>query len=145
MRNRSLQIIALLFLLVSAALFLYPNVSKKAVQAKNDAAVEQFDNNCEEMRDGDRLQAIEDGIISDEGYLLDDDGKIVSNYPVVYREDIEMLYEDSVAYNEALKDRQDMDVDFAEAALDLTEYGIYDGIYGYISAPAIGMNLPISL
>ena len=145
MRNRSLQIIALLLLFVSAALFLFPNVSKKVLQAKNDAAVEQFDNNCEEMRDGDRLQAIEDGIISDEGYLLDDDGKIVSNNPVVYREDIETLYKDSVAYNEALKDRQDMDVDFAEAALDLTEYGIYDGIYGYISAPAIGMNLPISL
>ena len=145
MRSRTLQIIALLLLFVSAALFLFPNVSKKVLQAKNDAAVEQFDNFCEEMRNGDRLQAIEDGIISDEGYLLDDDGKIVSNYPVIYREDIEMLYEDSVAYNEALKDRQDMDVDFAEAALDLTEYGIYDGIYGYISAPAIGMNLPIYL
>ena len=112
MRNRSLQIIALLLLFVSAALFLFPNVSKKAVQVKNDAAVEQFDNICEEVRNGDRLQAIEDGIISDEGYLLDDDGKIVSNYPVVYREDIETLYKDSVAYNEALKDRQDMDADF---------------------------------
>ena len=30
-------------------------------------------------------------------------------------------------------------------ALDLTKYGIFDNIYGYVSAPSIGMELPIYL
>ena len=38
-----------------------------------------------------------------------------------------------------------MDVDFSDAALDLTDYGIYDGVYGYINASTIGLNVPIYL
>ena len=130
MRNKIVRIIALLFVLVSAALFIYPSVSKKVVQGINDAATEQFDEICEDVQDGDRQQAIDDGIINDDGYLLDENGEIVSDYPVVFQKDIDRLYQDSVVYNEALTDRQDLDADFSEPALILSDYGIYDGIYG---------------
>jgi sortase A len=145
MRNRLLQIIALLFVLVSAALFIYPFVSKKVVQGMNDNAREQFDELCEDVQDGDRQQAIDDGVINGDGYLLDENGEIVSDYPVVFQKDIDRLYQDSVVYNESLTDRQDLDVDFSEPALILSDYGIYDGIYGYVSAPSIGLNMPIYL
>ena len=145
MRYKVLAVVALILVTVSLLLFAYPNVSKQVIQKKNDEIIEQFDEITDDVQDGDREEAIEDGVINEDGYLIDDNGEILSDYPVVFQKDLDRLYEDSVAYNEALKDRQDLDVDFSNAALDLTNYGIYDGVYGYINAPAIGLNVPIYL
>ena len=145
MRNKLLAVIALILVLVSLSLFAYPNVSKEVVQKKNDEIIEHFSETAEDIQDGDRDEALENGEINEDGYLIDDSGEIVSEYPVVFQKDLDRLYEDSVTYNEALKERQDMDVDFSDAALDLTDYGIYDGIYGYVKAPAIDLNIPIYL
>ena len=145
MRYKVLAVVALILVMVSLSLFAYPNVSKQVIQKKNDEIIEQFDEITDDVQDGDREEAIEDGVINEDGYMIDDSGEILSDYPVVFQKDLDRLYEDSVAYNEALKDRQDLDVDFSNAALDLTNYGIYDGVYGYINAPAIGLNVPIYL
>lgn len=145
MRYKVLAVVALILVTVSLLLFAYPNVSKQVIQKKNDEIIEQFDEITDDVQNGDREEAIEDGVINEDGYLINDNGEIVSDYPVVFQKDLDRLYEDSVAYNEALKDRQDLDVDFSNAALDLTDYGIYDGVYGYINAPAIGLNVPIYL
>ena len=145
MRYKVLAVVALILVTVSLSLFAYPNVSKQVIQKKNDEIIEQFDEITDDVQDGDREEAIEDGVINEDGYMIDDSGEILSDYPVVFQKDLDRLYEDSVAYNEALKDRQDLDVDFSNAALDLTNYGIYDGVYGYINAPAIGLNVPIYL
>ena len=143
MKSKVLAVIALILVLVSLSLFAYPNVSKEVVQKKNDEIIEHFDETAEDIQNGDRDEALENGEINEDGYLIDDSGQIISEYPVVFQKDLDRLYEDSVAYNEALKDRQDLDVDFSGAALDLTDYGIYDGVYGYINAPAIGLNVPV--
>ena len=145
MKNRLLCSIAALFILVSISRFVYPNLSKQAVQKKNDAVIEQFDDKVDDVWEGDRKKAVEDGVINDDGYLVDDSGKVVSDYPVVFKKDLDRIYSDSKAYNNALKERQDLNVDFSRAALDLSDYGIYDGIYGYIKAPTIGLNIPIYL
>ena len=145
MRNKLLAVIALILVLVSLSLFAYPNISKELIQKQNDEIIDHFDKTSEDIQDGDRDEALENGEINEDGYLIDDSGQIISDYPVVFQKDLDRLYEDSVAYNEALKDRQDLDVDFSDAALDLTDYGIYDGVYGYINAPAIDLNVPIYL
>jgi len=145
MRNKLLAVIALILVLVSLSLFAYPNISKELIQKQNDEIIDHFDKTSEDIQDGDRDEALENGEINEDGYLIDDSGQIVSDYPVVFQKDLDRLYEDSVTYNEALKERQDMDVDFSDAALDLTDYGIYDGVYGYINAPAIDLNVPIYL
>ena len=145
MKNKILAAVALILVTFSLALFAYPNVSKQVIQKKNDEIIEQFDETAEDIQDGDREAAIEDGAINEDGYLIDYSGAIISEYPVVFQKDLERLYEDSASYNEVLKGRQDMDVDFSDAALNLSDYGIYDGIYGYVKAPAIGLNIPIYL
>ena len=145
MRYKILAVVALILVTVSLSLFAYTNVSKQVIQKKNDEIIKQFDEITDDVQDGDREEAIEDGMINEDGYLIDYNGEIVSDYPVVFQKDLDRLYQDSVAYNEALKDRQDLDVDFSDAALDLADYGIYDGVYGYINAPAIGLNVPIYL
>ena len=165
MRNKVLLSIALLLILVSASLFTYPEVSKQVVQGQNDIAISRFDKTAENVQgdNGDNAgdcdggvdgngssystyeEAAEDGAVNDEGYLINDYGEVISDYPVVFQKDLDRLYRDSAAYNAALNERQDMDVDFSVSALDLTNYGVFDGIYGYISAPSIGLNIPIFL
>ena len=165
MRSKVLLAIALLLILISASLFTYPEVSKQVVQGQNDVAISRFDKTAENVQgdngdnagDGDGgddgndssystyEEAAADGAVNDEGYLINDDGEVISDYPVVFQKDLDRLYRDSAAYNDALNERQDMDVDFSVSALDLTDYGIFDGIYGYISAPSIGLNIPIYL
>lgn len=69
--------------------------------------------------------------------------------PVTYKIDIARLYRDSIAYNENLKKNQYNllinENSYKSASLDLSKYGVMNYIYGYVSAPAIGMELPIYL
>ncbi|MBQ1585931.1 MAG: hypothetical protein II082_01520, partial [Ruminococcus sp.] len=136
MRNKVLLSIALLLILISASLFTYPEVSKQVVQGQNDVVISRFDKTAENVqgddggKDGESdngndsgystyEEAAADGAVNDEGYLINDDGEIVSDYPVVFQMDLDRLYEDSVAYNAALNERQDMETDFSVSALDL--------------------------
>lgn len=62
--------------------------------------------------------------------------------------DINRLYNDSIAYNNNLKKHQSelLSSDtYTYPSLNLADYGITDGVYGYISAPSINMQLPIYL
>ena len=143
MRNKVLLAIALLLILISASLFTYPEVSKQVVQGQNDVVISRFDKTAGNVQgdDGGKddesdnghdsgystyEEAAADGAVNDEGYLINDDGEIVSDYPVVFQMDLDRLYEDSVAYNAALNERQDMETDFS-------------------SAPSIGLNIPLYL
>ena len=63
--------------------------------------------------------------------------------------DFDRLYSDSIAYNGNLKKYQHEllinEQSYQSPALNLSSYGITSGFYGYISAPSIGMELPIYL
>ncbi len=63
--------------------------------------------------------------------------------------DFDRLYSDSIAYNENLKMHQHElltnEQSYQSPALNLSSYGITSGVYGYISAPSIGLELPIYL
>ncbi len=145
MKSKILRIIAALLIVSGLALFLYPNISKLIMKEKNNAVITRFDYISEEQQDSGYEEAVEDGVVDVEGYLIDENGEVMSDYPVVFKQDIDRLYADSRSYNEQLRTHQDMDCDFSQPALELSEYGIYDGVYGYITAPAIDMRLPIYL
>ena len=63
--------------------------------------------------------------------------------------DFDRLYSDSIAYNDNLKKHQHElltnEQSYQSPALNLSSYGITSGVYGYISAPSIGLELPIYL
>ena len=146
MKRRVCAVIAVILVIFSIALFAYPGISKSENQKNNDELTDRFDRISDDVQDGSHEDAVENGEVNDDGYLIDDDGQIISDHPVVYQMDIDRLYADSVAYNECLQEHQDMDhIDFADEALNLADYGIYDGIYGYITASSIGLNAPIYL
>lgn len=143
-------VIAFILLIVSIIFLLYPTVSNNIMEQTVTAKINNFDsiiNNV--LDDGDFESALEDGEVDKEGYPIDESGKRTSSTPVIYKRDIDRLYKDSVAYNESLKLNQyDLLVDeqaYQKPALDLYDYGIRDGIYGYVTAPSIDMKLPIYL
>lgn len=81
-----------------------------------------------------------------------DNGEVYYSYNYENKKnnvDVNGLREASIKYNEALKKTQSSKLvgekSYSYAALDLTKYGIYDNIYGYVSAPTINMELPIYL
>ncbi|MBQ5399397.1 MAG: class C sortase [Ruminococcus sp.] len=63
------------------------------------------------------------------------------------RESLERLLEDSKAYNKKLVSNQGTvkTSNYRKAALNLRNYGITSNIFCYISAPKIGMKLPVYL
>lgn len=144
-------VIASIMLVVGIGLFMFPIVSNfvgtKIAQSQTDTFEKRAENIVEE--DITYEDAVKEGKIDEEGYLIDKDGKRTSDTPVMFRADLDRLYKDSVEYNENLKNNQgSLLVDsysYIQPSLDLNSYGISDGIYGYLSAPTINMRLPIYL
>lgn len=148
MRKRII-IIASLFFIVGTTLILFPFYSNFIGKQIAKGEIAMFDTIVENIADGSFNEALKKGKVDEESYPVDKNGKRTSNYPVYFKIDIDRLYKDSVKYNENLKDNQrDLLVNkysYINPSLDLTKYGIFNGIYGYISAPVIDMQLPIYL
>ncbi len=128
---------------------MYPFVSNYTNAKAAENIAERFNEKTSDIKDGSYKDALKDKKIDKTGYLIDSDGNRVSDIPVYYKLDLERLYRDSVNYNNNLKKSQDLllvdEQSYTNPALNLQEYGIYDNIYGYVSAPSIGLKLPIFL
>ena len=157
-----LIIIASILLLAGLALLLFPPVSNYIGKQKARHKTEDYEKTLTYVisEDSDAgtgitqktyADALKAGEVDSEGYAVDkESGKRTSSVPVVFKADLDRLKRDSIAYNEDLKKTQGSKFngsgDFnGKSALDLRDYGIYDGVYGYVSAPSIDMLLPIYL
>ncbi len=152
MKRKIIFIIAVVLLVAGTGFVLFPIISNTIGTHIAETEARQFDLTADSIvQDGekDHNQAMENGEIDSEGYKIDNNGKRTSSSPVVYKADIDSLYADSAAYNENLRSNQNKllvtDYAYENASLNLEEYGIYNGIYGYVSAPSIDMELPIYL
>lgn len=114
----------------------------------NDAA-DNFDAMVNNIHEGSYEDALNNKEIDKDGYAIDKDGNRKSSTPIYFEVDVKRLFEDSVKYNDNLKKNQSAlltnEYSYAVPSIDLAQYGIIDGIYGYVSAPSIGMKLPIYL
>ncbi len=157
-----LIIIASILLLAGLALLLFPPISNYIGKQKARHKTEDYEKTLTYVisEDSDAgtgitqktyADALKAGEVDSEGYAVDkESGKRTSSAPVVFKADLDRLRRDSIAYNEDLKKTQGSKFngsgDFnGKSALDLRDYGIYDGVYGYVSAPSIDMLLPIYL
>lgn len=144
-------VIASIMLVFGLGLFMFPIVSNFVGTQVSNSQTDEFEKRAENVVEEEITfeEALEQGKVDEEGYLIDEEGNRTSDTPVVFKLDLNRLYKDSVEYNENLKTNQRsllIDADsYVNPSLDLSGYGIYDGIYGYVSAPSIGMRLPIYL
>lgn len=148
--RKIIVIVASVMLVAGIGLLLFPIVSNFIGTQISNAETENFENQASNViEDMSFEEALENGVVDEEGYPIDEDGKRTSDTRVVFDVDIKRLYEDSLEYNAGLKNNQSVNIRgdnaFSKPVLDLASYGIMDGIYGYISAPTIDMKLPIYL
>lgn len=172
--NKILVTILIFLICVAVGFFSFPSVSRWLTQEHANNLTDAFDNRQErvdKVLDGlkglvDATGAVKTDKNSD-GKSADQNGEKTGyyegsyGYDVYYNRDdtggwsdyddsylkelMVQLYKDSVAYNNSLKKRQDFSIPWTYSALNLKKYGIYDGMYGYISIPKIDVNQPIYL
>lgn len=146
MKKKVLIIIALCVILIGSGIIAFPFISIYFNDVKMDKEVTAFDTSITNIiEDKDHTQLN----LDDEGYLLDDNNEIISEAPVYTRPDLDRLYKDMQAYNANLREHQNEylvdENSYIYPCLDLSDYGIYNNSIGYISAPKIGMEIPIYL
>lgn len=152
-RRKLIAIILSAILLITAVIIaLYPTMSRIETENRIDHDISKFEIHIKKDNiipaDKTKEEAIDEGIIDEDGYVLDEDGERKYDEPAYYQADLDRLWKDSVAYNEELKTSQEnrlKDDTWKEESLDLESYGVWDGIYGYIKADDIDMCLPIYL
>ncbi len=141
--QKTLKWIAVILLLCSIALALYPTLSKSITQKECSKETKTFDKITENYKEGSFKDALDKGIINEEGYPTNSADEL----PVLFKEDVERMLKDSRDYNNQIKDEQNIyhSSDFEYSALYLPDYGIHNGMYGYLSAESINLTLPIYL
>ena len=140
--------VAIAMLVVGIGLVAFPPISNFIGTQISNGEADGFDTRVEEAEDGSFEQAVKDGKVDEDGYKIDREGKRTSKQPVVFKADLDRLFNDSVAYNKKLETNQyEMlrNDTYSQAAVNLEDYGITDGIYGYVTAETINMRLPIYL
>ena len=143
MKKKILIPIAVLLIIAGIVFFLYEPVSKEIGKAEAEQAVRHFDEIADSIGfSEDDADSEKNGGKKTEQTVYGSDGK-----PLPTKDDIRRLRADSLAYNKRIINKQGTRAteDYTKRALNLTDYNIYDNIYGYISAPSIGMQLPFYL
>lgn len=142
MKRKVLTAVSLVVFIIGVGLLLYPSLSKSINEQKMNNIVEDFNEAVEYMNSVDKNKSSDD----------EKEPKEKSNKAPKLKLDKELLdklYLESKAYNEGLIENGQSSYGdpfiFSDASVDLSTYGIENGLFGYISVPAIDMNLPIYL
>lgn len=136
----TLTIVAFVLLLTGLGLLLFPPISNSYGKYVANSIADDFDARVENIKKMKNSKGNSNVIPDDESQ---DSG-------VDYRKvDVDKLYKDSLAYNKKIRDNQfdflKSDFYFDKPALYLSDYGINDGVYGYVSIPSIDLKVPIYL
>lgn len=150
MRRKITAAIAIFLFITGFILSLFPTVSNRIGTHITKSQINEFDLQVENAVEDETFEeAVENGEVDNEGYPIDKSGNRTSDTPLLFKPDLDRLYQDSITYNENLKENQRSllvsNSSYTQPALNLSAYGIVNGIYGYISALSINMKLPIYL
>ena len=156
MKRRILLVVSILLVFIGLAMLIAPRVSNQVGKQIAHSTIEDFKSlkseaTADEITDEKRSEQSEinqehqGSQKSSETEL----GENLENIPKTIKPNFTRLYMDSVIYNEALKQHQAEllinEQAYQKPSLNLSSYGIYSEVYGYVSAPSIGLELPIYL
>lgn len=163
--KKLILIIASIMLVVGIGLLAFPTVSNFIGSKVSKAQTDTFEDRVKHViPDMTFEEAVEKGIVNEDGRLTrseekkedadnsEDDVEVYYyevGTPVLFQPDLDRLYNDVVAYNERVrKDQSSLLINedsYAESVINLRDYGITDGIFGYLIIPTINMWLPVYL
>lgn len=128
------RVIAVCLFLCGIGVFFYPTVRSKIAEYQMYREVVDFQDQVEKLKAQSAKDAGEDES-GDQGM-----GRSVS---------LDTLYNEMKAYNEALHLNGQSGLkdpfSYEEQSFDLSEYGLTDEIFGYITIPKMGVELPVYL
>lgn len=164
MKRKAFAVIAVIFVLAGLTMLIAPRISNRVGEQIAHTTVEDFkalkskatsDEPTEKKDSSDdsppNTNPAADSSKSDHDpdWQIEDKENDIENGDLVTKVDFDRLYSDSIVYNEDLKKNQHElltnELSYQSPALNLSSYGITSGVYGYISAPSIGLELPIYL
>lgn len=147
MKKIILIAVAAVLVIIGVGLILFEPVSNEVGKQEAHKLVDEFEDII--------AQAEENSSKAEKKNVKKDESSASSAYTPSYyaepgkptRESLKRLLEDSRRYNEKLVSNQGTvkTSNYKKAALDLKKYGITSNIYCYVSAPKIGMKLPVYL
>ena len=142
MKRKLFTAIAVILLAAGLAMLIVPRISNRVGDQIAHTTVEDF----KALKSKSTYDEPTEKKESSEESTQRENSEAEDNVPKI---DFDRLFSDSIAYNENLKKRQHElltnEQSYQSPALNLSSYGITNGVYGYISAPSIGMELPIYL
>ena len=164
MKRKAFAAIAVILVLVGLTMLIAPRISNHVGEQIAHTTIEDFKalkSKATSDEPTEKKESSEDSVSytnpaadssksdHDPEWQIEDKENDFENGNLVTKIDFDRLYSDSVAYNEYLKKHQTellvSEQSYQKPSLDLSSYGITSGVYGYISAPSIGMELPIYL
>ena len=164
MKRKLLSVIAVVILTAGLVMLIAPRISNRIGEQIAHTTIEDFKalkSKATSDEPTEKKESSEDSVSytnpaadssksdHDPEWQIEDKENDIENGNLVTKIDFDRLYSDSVAYNEYLKKHQTellvSEQSYQKPSLDLSSYGITSGVYGYISAPSIGMELPIYL
>lgn len=151
MKRKVLTVVSVLAMIIGICVLLYPSFVKEINLSKTDSVVDEFDAKFELIYGEDGKENAEKNAEKNDKGNDKKKKKKTKNKDIktLTQEQLEMMYEDFTKYNKELYEgSKSADVNpfvYEDTALDLTKYGIDDGVVGYVSAPSIDMKLPIYL
>ena len=162
MKHKALTVISVILVLVGLTLLIAPKISNRVGEQIAHSAIEDFKalksqataDEPTERKEADEDSTADDNSQKDDSSVVQSDNESVildndESRDLVTTPDFDRLYLDSVTYNENLKKHQAellvSERSYQKPSLDLSSYGIDSGVYGYVSAPSIGMELPVYL
>lgn len=165
MKHKALTVFAVLLVLAGLTMLIVPRISNRVGEQIAHSTIEDFKalkSKATTDEPTEKKESDEDGLTTvdsndpqrDNSTVVQSDNESVNldndeSCDLVTTPDFDKLYTDSVAYNENLKKHQaELLVDelsYKNPSLNLRNYGIDSEVFGYVSAPSIGLELPIYL
>jgi sortase A len=159
MKRRILLVVSILLVFIGLAMLIAPRVSNQVGKQIAHSTIEDF----KSLKSEATADEVTDEMPSEENTInqnsqknssfvshIGDETELTEEYNgQTVKPNFTRLYMDSVIYNEVLKQHQAEllinEQAYQKPSLNLSSYGIENNVYGYVSAPSIGLELPIYL
>lgn len=135
-------VIASLMLVAGISLLLFEPVSNTINKGKAEKITEEFEQTVEAVQNNAKNKKS-----NNKSSAGSSQQGASSDYSIPTPEQLEKLLKASKKYNEKIFSNQGTvnTSDYSAAAINLKKYGISNNMYAYVSAPSIGMKLPVYL
>ncbi len=145
MKDKLITIAACMVFLAGAAIFCYPLAKNWYYDYNTSHVLDSYKNEIKELSKPETEKSETENAESEKTEAFPASAEQASEAEKIFPE----LHEEMVTYNQSIYENMQKDLtdpfSYESASFDLTEYGLSDNIIGYLSIPAMDVELPVYL